>query len=286
MLPEHIKAGNYFYAYFYFIEHDCPYNKEKMKSKHFGGHLTVYANDFGLRFGHTFFVPEQPYDENLYADGFALLEQPPVKTDKGWYWKEGNGTYTTIDHRYVITKGEKTPFVHITKKEYANMVKGFCEKKITAADIEYNRFLKSIEETYAQMKKFSEKDANTVREQNKQQAEWAKEGELKYYSQYIPLVDEFLKKADVNELNEPAILDQVKGINGFFGFVDANHQNARWAVKPNPAYFDASLSKSAPQFFTVHFNIYETDGVNIHRAAMQDLLKIIDFNALKSMIGK
>jgi len=286
-LPGHIPAGNYYYAYFYFLEHDCPYNKEEMKSKHFGGYLSIIANDFGLEFGRTFFVPSKPYEENPRTDAYVLLDEPPVKTDKGWYWKGGgNNTYTTIDYRYLITTEGKSPLVHMTKKEYAERMKERFQKKMKEAERNYAEQLKSSEETYAQLKKLSEKDANTFKQQNDIQINETRATTKTFYEKQIPLVEKFLQTTDAKTLGEPAIIDHVKGEAGFSGFVKGDHPNAMWAVRPNADYFNPKLPNSSPQFFTVHFSIYKKEKETVHDVAMQELLKVIDFTSLKSMIGK
>jgi hypothetical protein len=110
--------------------------------------------------------------------------------------------------------------------------------------------------------------------------------EIKYYSQYIPVIDAFLKSSSTQTLNEPAILDRGKGTNGFYGYAEATHEHVGWPVKPNPTYFKQQIPKTSPQFLTVHFNLYETKGDNIYRTTIEELTKLIDFNALKAMLDK
>jgi hypothetical protein len=286
-LPSHIPAGNYYYADFYFLEHDYPYNKEEMKSKQSGGYLSIIANDFGLEFGRSFFVPSKPHEENPRTDAYVLLDEPPVKTDKGWYWKEGgNRTYTTLDYRYLVTTEGKSPLMHMTKKEYAERMKERFQKKMQEAERNYAEQLKSSEETYARLKKLSEKDANTFKQQNDIVMNQTRATTKTFYEKQIPLIEKFLQTTDAKTLGEPAIIDHVKGESEFYGFVNADHPNAMWAVRPNADYFNPKLPKSSPQFFTVHFSIYKEDKETVHDVAMQDLLKVIDFASLKSMIGK
>lgn len=281
--PDHIRAGNYYYAYFYWLQHDCPYNKANMKNKG-GPYLMIYANDLGFTFERTFFVPAKPNEENAFVDAFTLIDEWPVQTDKGWYWKEGAGNQ--VNYRYVISREGKIPFARITKKEYAERQKEYFQKKIQQAEVVYAERLKSSEESYARLKKISEKDANTFKEQNKIQIEQERKINTAFYSRTLPQLDKFLQTADAKTLSEPAIVDHIKGSEEFSGFVEAGHINARWAVKPDPEYFNPQLPKSSPQFFTVHFYVYESAEGTIHQAAMNDFLKELDFNALKAMLGK
>lgn len=286
-LPSHLHAGHYYYAYFYFLEHDCPYDKEAMRSKHFAGYLSIIANDFGLEFGRTLFVPSKPYEENPWTDAYVLLEEPPVKTDMGWYWKEGgDDAYTTVDYRYLITADNKVPFVHISKKEYAWRLKEYFQKKINETERNYAQGLKSGEETYEQLKKINTKDASTFKQQNDMLIKRERESSNTIYKNQIQLIDKFLQTADAGTLADPAIIDHVKGESEFYGFVDAAHPYAAWPIRPNPDYFKKELPSSSPQFLTVQFNLYTEDKETVYDVAFKELIKIIDFASLKAMIGK
>ncbi|MBN8575861.1 MAG: hypothetical protein J0L66_02920 [Cytophagales bacterium] len=283
-LPQISKPGNYYYAYFYIAEHPCVYTKEAMENRGSSAYLWICANDFSLEFGHSFFVPTKPNEENPKTDAFRLIDQKPVLKDGVWYWRDGKGS--TGDYRWVISFDSKQPFIIITRKEMAERLKVYYQKKMKQSEDQFNETLKTNEETYQNIKKFNEKEATAFREQSKTFAEKMRSTELSMYGKSLAVVEGILKSSDSQALQQPAIIDAIKGFDQFEGFVNEDHMYAMFAMRPNPAYFNAQLPKSSPQFFTVHFSIGEFENNLLAEKAKEDLLKAIDFTVLKNMLGK
>lgn len=283
-LPQISKPGNYYYAYFYIAEHPCVYTKEAMENRGASAYLWICANDFSLEFGQSFFVPTKPNEENLKTDAFRLIDQKPVLKDGMWYWRDGKGS--TGDYRWVVSLDSKQPFVVITRKEMAERLKVYYQKKIQETEAQFNQTLKSNEEAYQNIKKINEKEATAFRDQSKVAAERQRSIELGMYGKSLAVVESLLKSPDHPALQEPAIIDHIKGFNEFEGFVTEDHIYAMYAIRPNPVYFNHQLPKSSPQFFTVHFRMPETGDNLLSEKAKEDLLKAIDFTSLKNMLGK
>jgi hypothetical protein len=55
-------------------------------------------------------------------------------------------------------------------------------------------------------------------------------------------------------------------------------------IKPNPGYFNKKLPKSWPQFFWVYIRANHKDP--IAAKFMADIIKAVDFAALRNMLGK
>lgn len=283
-LPQISKPGNYYYAYFYIIEHPCVYAKEAMENRGASSFLWVCANDFSLEFGLSFFVPTKPNEENPKTDAFRLIDEKPVLKDGLWYWRDGKGS--TSDYRWVVASDGKQPFVVISRKEMAERLKVYYQKKLKQSEDQFNETLKTNEETYQNLKKFNEKEANAFRDQSKVYAEKMRSIEQSMYGKCLAVVENILKSSDPASLQQPAIIDHIKGFNEFEGFVTEDHIYATYAIRPNPAYFNPQLPKSSPQFFTVHFRMPETGDNLLSEKAKEDLLKAIDFTSLKNMLGK
>lgn len=105
-----------------------------------------------------------------------------------------------------------------------------------------------------------------------------------FYNQYLNRINEYLKKSEA-ELNQPAIVNR-SDEERFTGFVEEGSSNSHFAVKHNPAYYKKGLPKSAPQFFTVVYSVWEGDESAVYTDNISVIKKAVDFNALKNMLGK
>jgi len=283
-LPENVKGGNYYYAYFYLAEHPCVYTKEAMENVGSGSSFTIYVNDLGLEFGRSFFVATKPNEEDLYSDAYALIDEKPVQKDGAWYWHQGKGSKG--DYRWVITYENKQPFLLISKKEFAERLKVYYQKKLKKAETDFAETLKSNEEAYQNVKKFNAQEAEKFKTQSKAQAEQMRDIEKKVYSKSMQVVENILTSTDAAALNEPAMVDHVQGFDDFKGFAKEGDLYGMWVIKPNTDYFNTQLPKSSPQFFTIHVKMAESDGDVIGKTAQDELFKALDFASLKSMLGK
>jgi hypothetical protein len=55
-------------------------------------------------------------------------------------------------------------------------------------------------------------------------------------------------------------------------------------IKPNPGYFNSKLPRSSPQFIVV--NVTGNNNEPVAAKVMTDVLKDMDFAALRNMLGK
>lgn len=107
-------------------------------------------------------------------------------------------------------------------------------------------------------------------------------GEKAYSQKYFDNISEYLTKPE-NELSQPAICmwnDEER----FEGFTEEGTRGSFIAVKPNLAYYQRSLPKSSPQFFTVIYKLSQGDPV--FEANISAIKEAVDFAALRSMLGK
>lgn len=105
-----------------------------------------------------------------------------------------------------------------------------------------------------------------------------------FYNEYVRRVDEYLRKSAA-ELSQPAIVKAVDE-ERFTGFAEENALGAFAAIKHNPAYYKKGLPKSAPQFFTVTFKVYEGDEVPVYVDNINAVKNSVNLNALRNMLGK
>lgn len=286
-VPLKVNTGNYYTVDFTFAKHDCPYNKAKILEKLSEGRelevVRIHINDFAFTFSQSFFVPSEPYQENPMTDAFALVDDLAVKEGVAWYWGKGTGGRTGDKEQYwLITLDGKLPFYYVSQKEFAGNLKVYYEKKIKEAETNYANNLKTAEETYKQLKSISATEANKFKEQSAVQYKKQLEIDKGQYTKNLAVVDKILL-SDEKTLSEPAIIDRIKGYFDFQGFVAPDHIYSSYVIRPNPAYFNAKLPKSSPQFMSLYFDIPDEP---IFKMANEEFLKALDFSALQAMLGK
>lgn len=103
-----------------------------------------------------------------------------------------------------------------------------------------------------------------------------------FYDQYINRVNEHLKKSEA-ELSKPAIVNRTEE-EMFTGFLEEGTRGAYYAIRHNPAYYRKGVPKSAAQFFTVVYSVYEADPVYSNNVAAAK--RSLDLNVLKALLGK
>jgi|GEM_PF-447122 len=106
--------------------------------------------------------------------------------------------------------------------------------------------------------------------------------EKEYYTPFLTNVDNYLKKSET-ELNKTAIYNPQEE-ERFKDFMKEGDKYSLIAVKPNPAYYNKKLAMSSPQFFSVEYQV--AYGSPVHVDNMEAIKKAVDFNTLKSMLGK
>ena len=86
------------------------------------------------------------------------------------------------------------------------------------------------------------------------------------------------------ELNRFAVVKMDPQDHLSYLFTDDNDPFGKVLIKPNPAYFNKQLPKSSPQFFSILITGSHKD--RIAAKFMADIMKSVDFAALKNMLGK
>jgi hypothetical protein len=105
-----------------------------------------------------------------------------------------------------------------------------------------------------------------------------------FYNEYVNRVDEYLKRPET-ELAAPAIINRADE-ERFTGFLREGDRGAYFTIKHDPAYYRKGVPKSAPQFFTVVYSVWEGDEVPVYVDNMNSIKKAVDFSALKNLLGK
>jgi len=103
-----------------------------------------------------------------------------------------------------------------------------------------------------------------------------------FYNQYVERVNENLR-GDATELSRPAIVNRMDE-ERFTGFLREGDRGAYYAVRHNSAYYRKGLPKSAAQFFTVVYSVYEREPV--YTANIDAVRKSLDLAGMRSLLGK
>jgi hypothetical protein len=231
----------------YFLHYICKGNVIKTNDET-STTLTVSANRFDSK------IYEKPDENNLPAEGFYSLKKMPVATDGNYYFEEkaslGMGE-TGKSRNWLITYDNKLPFSVVTKKEFLEKQKNML---ILAMP-------KAIEGANASYKTKTEQD----------------------YKKAIAKIETLLKLPSADS-DQPAIVKQDPNDYLSFLFTTNDDAFAKVLIKPNSGYFNSKIPRSSPQFFVVNLTGDEKEPVAAK--VMSDVLKDLDFAALKGMLGK
>ena len=105
-----------------------------------------------------------------------------------------------------------------------------------------------------------------------------------FLNQYVSRVNEGLRQSEA-ELSLPAIVNRADE-ERFTGFLKEGTRGAFYAIRHNSAYYRKGLPRSAAQFFTVVYSVYEGDQVPVYQRNIEAVKKTLDLAALRSMLGK
>jgi hypothetical protein len=128
----------------------------------------------------------------------------------------------------------------------------------------------------------SRKEYLLIQKQRLEQTLRNSPSEKKYLDQYFKNITDYLLKPE-SELSEPAVCmwnDEER----FERFVQEGTRGSFIAVKPNLNYYHKKLAMSSPQFFTVVYKVSHGDPV--FEENITNIKKAVDFNVLRSMLGK
>jgi hypothetical protein len=245
--PDQDMRVNYYDYNIYFMHYFCEGNIIKTEHET-STSMSISANRIDAK------IYETPDENNGPGEGFYGLKKMAVEKDGNYYFEQdaslGFGTKGK-SRIWLITYGNKLPYSYVTKKEFLEK-----QKKLLLLAMP-----KSIESSKESLK--------TRTEQN--------------YKNALAKI-EILMKMPADELGQPAIVRQDP--NDYLSFLFTSDDDAfgKVLIKPNPGYFNNNLSRSSPQFFVV--NITGDEKEPIAGKVITDLMKTLDFTAMKNMLGK
>jgi hypothetical protein len=231
----------------YFLHYICEGNV--LKTDHeTSTSLTISVNRFDPK------IYEKPDENNLPGEGFYSIKKMPVEKDGNFFFEENAGLglgVTGKSRTWLITHDNKLPFAYVTKKEFLEKQKNML---ILAMP-------KAIEGSNQNFKTKTEQD----------------------FKKALAKIEALMKMLS-GELDQPAIVKQDP--NDYLSFLFATNDDpfSKVLIKPNPGYFNSKLPRSSPQFIVV--NITGDDKEPVAAKVMTDVIKDLDFSALRIMLGK
>lgn len=250
------------------------------------------------------------YIDDLFENRQIYYLQPTTQTkdypNVAFYRKTDEGEY------FVLTKPGVPFFVPLTirqaleinKKNYTNILEE--QKKVatmpglqpeTRADYEkkmakdFAAYRESIPNPEAfitdMIKQLEDMKPGLI----KQQQFW-----IDTYTKQISLVSDYLKNTPAKELDKPCITGSTGILAASFGdntdnvtsiksnFQDAENGKYGMLVTLNPAYFNKTISKTAPQFISIELRIQ--GGSVVVLKAYNDFKAKLDLEKLKSLLAK
>jgi hypothetical protein len=231
----------------YFLHYICEGNVIKTDHET-STSLTVSVNRFDPK------IYEKPDENNLPAEGFYSLKKMPVEKDGNYFFEEnaslGMGA-AGKGRTWLITHDNKLPFAYVTKKEFLEKQKNMLLLAMP----------KAIESSRDNLKTKTEQD----------------------FKKALAKI-EILMKMPSSESDQPAIVKQDPNDYLSCLFTTNDDPFRKVLIKPNPEYFNSKLPRSSPQFIVV--NVIGNNNEPVAAKVMTDVIKDLDFTALRNMLGK
>ena len=249
----------------------------------------IYANKFEVD------IYDTAHGNRALAEGFNVIHNLPAEKDGYWYFKEKDENIgfgmSGKSNAWLVTYDGKLPFAFVTRKEFLEKKKINLTNSIQEAAVGLKDDLKNLEKEKGleevEYKNDPEKLAKYLRGYNYTKDKYEKflaDNEKKYKPEFDKI--EKLLKMSPEELNQKAIvkLDPNAELDASYLFTDDNDPFCEILIKPNPGYFNKKLPRSSPQFFWV--NVTWDNNEPILSKFREDIMKSVDFIALKNMLGK
>ena len=269
------------------LNYYCDKNKRATEGET-STHFSIDVNEF------EFEIYDTAQGDRLLLEGFNVMYDMPVKKDGYWYFKEKDVTLAFglpgKTSAWLITYDDKLPYSYVTKKEFLEKRKpalliqmqesaaGFTEV-LSRIEIEKKYKETEFKNDPEKLKKYMKMDYLPIKERyEKLLADNAKE--------YKPAIDklDLQLKISGDELSKQAIVKSDPNDHLSYLFTDDNDPFGKILIKPNPGYFNKKLAKSFPQF--IYISIIGNHKEPIAAKFMTDIMKAVDFAALKDMLGK
>jgi len=231
----------------YFLHYFCKSNVIKTDHET-STSLTVSVNRFDPK------IYEKPDENNLPGEGFYSIKKMPVEKDGNFFFEEDAGLglgVTGKSRTWMITRDNKLPFAYVTKKE-------FLEKKKNMLTL---AMPKAIEGSNQNFKTKTEQD----------------------FKKALAKIESLMKMPS-GESDQPAIVKQDPNDYLSFLFTTNDDPFSKVLIKPNPGYFNSKIPKASAQFIVV--NISGDDKEPVAAKVMTDIIKDMDFTALRNMLEK
>jgi hypothetical protein len=232
--------------------------------------------------------------EKASGTGYHYISDMPVQKDGCWYFEEKDVTLAFgipgKESEWLVTYDGKLPFAYVTKKEFLETQKKIVlnAKHMSASGfedvLERNESEKGFKET--EYKNDPEKLSKYMKMDylpSKERYEKLLADNEKKYKPVFDKLEELLR-LPASELKEQAIVKDDPHSPSLYLFTDDNDGFGQVLIKPNPGYFNSKLPRSAPQFFWIFIGGCHTDP--IAAKFMKEIINAVDFDKLKSMLGK
>jgi len=248
----------------------------------------IYVNKFNVD------VYDTAQGDRSSAEGFNVIYNLPVEKDGYWYFREkaenmGLGI-TGKSSSWLVTYDGKLPFAFVTKKEFLekrkinltnSMHNAAATNKDALKNLETEKGLEEVE-----YKNDPEKLAKYIKGYNYTKDKYEKflaDNEKDYQPEFDKI--ETMLEMPAEKLNQKAIVKiDPNGTMGYsYLFTDDNDPFGEVLIKSNPGYFNKKLPRSTPQFFWVYVT---WDPKPILSKFREDIIKAVDFSALKNMLAK
>lgn len=251
-------------------------------------YFSVSANIFDVE------IYDTAQGDRLLAEGYNVMNDMPIAKDGYWYFKETDAGLgfgmKGKSSAWLITYDGKLPFAYVTKKEFLEKRKRALSEQILMTASGFKDVLKNIETERTFKETEFKNDPEKLKKYMKMDYQSTKDRYEKLLAEnekkYKPVFDKInqLLKMPADELNRQAIVKDDPNDHLSYLFTDDNDPFGKILIKPNPAYFNKKLPKSSPQFFWVYIRGNHKEP--IAAKFMTDIMKAVDFNRLKNMLGK
>ena len=232
--------------------------------------------------------------DRALAEGFNVMTNLPIEKDGCWYFKNKDESHApgmpAKTGSWLITYNGKLPYSYVTKKEFLEKRRQNLTTEMESSSSGFQNVLKNLEIEKGFKEKEYKGDAAKLQRYMKMDYLPGKERYEKLLTEnektFKPAFSkiESLAALPGTELNLPAIVKNDPNDPLSYLFTDDNDPFGKILIKPNPAYFNKTLPRSSPQFFSVSIDGNPNDP--IAGQAMADIIKAVDFAKLKSMLGK
>lgn len=282
--PSDERTGNGYWYGIHFLNFYCEGGNLKTASET-STYFSISANMFDAE------IYSEASDESL--EGFHSMVDMPIEKDGYYYFKEKDAPLgfgmTGKSSMWLITYDGKLPFSYVSKKDFLLKRKQILSAQMLSSGSGFKDVLNNleIEKKYKEAEYKNDPDKlQTYMKMDylpgKERYEKLLADNEKSHAPAFAKIEASLRMS-ADELSHPAIVKVDPNDHLSYLFTGDDDPFGKVLIKPNPLYF-RKLPKSSPQFFWVYVRGNHNDP--IATIAMTDVMKAVDFAALKGMLGK